>query len=88
MLSSDFITVLSVGVNTASTPSVTSACAASAISSTVVPVRSMYSTPFSVRYCFAASMALVAESCPTSYRSPIFFASGFWAKISSWLFGE
>lgn len=46
--------VLSVGVNTAFTPSLTRDCAARDTSSTVVPVRSIISTFFDARYSFAA----------------------------------
>ena len=59
------MTVLSVGVKTASTPSATMASAASMISSTLVPVCSTKATPLPDRYSFAAAMGAAEASSLT-----------------------
>ena len=73
--------VLSVGVKTASTPSLTSASAASMTSSTVVPVRSTTFTPFFSRYSLAALIGAVEESSLMLYSRPMQSASGSAAKM-------
>ena len=74
--------VLSVGVNTASTPSATSASAAADTSALVVPVFSMYSIPFSSQKEIASATGTLEESWLLSYNSPIFLTSGLAAMIS------